>query len=409
MSVDQASRTTYTALLRTPGVAAVFTLALTLIVGTSLQIFALSVFTYARTGSAFWSSLAFAAGFLPQLVGGAGLTSLADRFGARTLMVSGAAVRAISAFVLAFGNLSPVAAIGTVALAAVWQPVPLAAQSALLTRLLTGDAYVLGRSVMNLISSGAQLLGLALGGAAVQWLGTSAAFALAGALQLVGLLAVLAIPKAASVPPGAGRWNLHETWRGNLDLLRNRQVRHLLFSWWLAPTLLVGAEALVVAYMGEREGTAAPMGLLLAAFPAGAAVGNLVVGRLVPTPLQRRATPWLFALVGLPLLPLALHPSLAMTGLCFMLASAGMAYQLGGQQAFVAAVPDVRRGLAFGLLGTGLMGGQGIGPIIAGVVANRLGAGVTMALLGGAILLAAAKFGPLPPERVVSPRKAAGH
>ena len=150
-------------------------------------------------------------------------------------------------------------------------------------------------------------------------------------------------------------------------------MRHLLFSWWLAPTLLVGAEALVVPYMGEREGTAAPIGLLLAAFPAGAAVGNLVVGRLVPTPLQRRATPWLFGLVGLPLLPLALHPSLAMTGLCFMLASAGMAHQLGGRQAFVAAVPNGRRGLAFGLLGTGLMGGQGIGPIIAGLVANRRG------------------------------------
>ena len=150
-------------------------------------------------------------------------------------------------------------------------------------------------------------------------------------------------------------------------------MRHLLFSWWLAPTLLVGVEALVVAYMGEREGTAAPIGLLLAAFPAGAAVGNLVVGRLVPTPLQRRASPWLFGLVGLPLLPLALHPSLAMTGLCFMLASAGMAHQLGGQQAFVAAVPQWPTRPRVWPARHRTQGGQGIGPIIAGLVANRRG------------------------------------
>ena len=142
-------------------------------------------------------------------------------------------------------------------------------------------------------------------------------------------------------------------------------------------------------------------GLLLAAFPAGAAVGNLVVGRLVPAPLQQRATPWLFALVGLPLLPLALHPPLAATWLCFSLSSAGMAYQLGGQRAFLAAVPEDRRSLAFGLYGTGLMGGQGIGPVLAGVTADIVGAGTTMAVLGVAILAAAARYGPLPtnPER----------
>lgn len=398
-STEGTGNVTYASLFRARGVPAVFSLALTLIVGTSLQILALSVYVYDETGSALWSTMAFAAGFLPQLLGGTFLTSLADRWPARTVLVSGSVVRAISAFVIAFGNPSPLAAIGVVGLAAVWQPVPLAAQSALLSRLLTGDGYVLGRSVMSLISSGAQLLGLALGGAAVQWLGTTTAFGLVGALQVLGLLAVLAIPSVPSGFSPEGRWRLRETWRANLDLLRNLQVRHLLLSWWLAPTLLVGAEALVVAYMGERDGSAAPTGLILAAFPAGAAVGNLLVGRFLPAPLQHRATPWLFALIGLPLLPLAWHPPLAVTGLCFALASAGMAYQLGGQRAFLAAVPEERRGVAFGLYGTGLMGGQGIGPVLAGLLANVLGAGATITALGVAILVAAARYGPLPSEQ----------
>ena len=104
MTPAKTSPATYGALLRTRGVAPVFSLALTLIVGTSLQIFALSVYVYSATGSALWSSIAFAAGFLPQLLGGTLLTSLADRFPARTLLVSGAVVRGISAFLIAFAT-----------------------------------------------------------------------------------------------------------------------------------------------------------------------------------------------------------------------------------------------------------------------------------------------------------------
>src|SRR5581483_1718627 len=117
------------------------------------------------THSALWSSTAFAAGFLPQLLGGALLTSLADRWNPRPVLLAGTAIRACSATVLAVGGLPPAAAIAVVAAVAVWQPVPSAVQSALVSRLLSGDLYVLGRSVFNLISSGAQLLGLAVGGA----------------------------------------------------------------------------------------------------------------------------------------------------------------------------------------------------------------------------------------------------
>jgi MFS family permease len=78
-------------------------------------------------------------------------------------------------------------------------------------------------------------------------------------------------------------------------------------------------------------------------------------------------------------------------------ASAGTAYQLGGQHAFLGAVPDARRGLAFGLFGTGMMGAQGIGPVLGGWLAEGIGAGATMTLLGVAVLLVAPVLGRLPP------------
>jgi predicted MFS family arabinose efflux permease len=388
---------TYSHLLHAPGVPWLFALSLANVLGHSLQIFALSVLIYRQTGSAAWSSLAFAAGFLPQLVGGASLTSLADRWPARPVLAASAALRAVVALLLALGNLSPGVAIGIVALFAMWQPVPQAVQSALVTRLLVGDLYVLGRSVFSLISSGAQLLGLALGGAVIAALGPSATFLVAAAIHLLGMLASLAISLQGTGEPPEGRWRLGETWSGNLRLLRDHAVRRILLSWWVPITLLVGAEALVVAYVGEWGGSPAQTGVFLAAFPAGAAVGDVVVGRWLSPGLRRRVVPWLYTLVGAALLPLVWYPGTIATATCFAVASAATAYQLGSQQAFLDATPVDRRGLAFGLFGTGLMVGQGLGPVVAGALADVVGSGATMTVLGTTVLVSAVFLARLPP------------
>ncbi|HEY7761954.1 MAG TPA: MFS transporter, partial [Actinomycetota bacterium] len=307
---------TYSQLLHAPGVPWLFALSLANVLGHSLQIFALSVLIYRQTGSAAWSSLAFAAGFLPQLVGGASLTSLADRWPPRPVLAASAAIRAAVVLLLALGDLSPGVAIGMVALFAMWQPVPQAVQSALVTQLLTGDLYVLGRSVFSLISSGAQLLGLALGGAVIAALGPSATFLVSAAIHLLGMPASLAIPSQGAGERPEGRWRLGETWSGNLRLLRNHAVRRILLSWWVPITLLVGAEALVVAYVGEWGGSPAQTGVFLAAFPAGAAVGDVVVGRWLSPGLRRRVVPWLYTLVGAALLPLVWYPGTIATATC---------------------------------------------------------------------------------------------
>jgi hypothetical protein len=133
--------------------------------------------------------------------------------------------------------------------------------------------------------------------------------------------------------------------------------------------------------------------------PAGAAVGDLVVGRWVSEAARRRIVPVLFVLVGVPLVPLAWGPSTPVTLALFALASAATAYQLGGQQAFLEAVPEDRRGLAFGLYGTGLMTGQGLGPVAAGGLADLVGAATTITVLGGLVLVAAPFLARLPSRR----------
>lgn len=123
-------------------------------------------------------------------------------------------------------------------------------------------------------------------------------------------------------------------------------------------------------------------GWLLATMPVGMFLGDLAVGRFCAPATRERPVRPLLLLMGLPLLPLAVHPPLILTAGPLGLASAGFAYQLGRQQAFLDAVPPPVRGLAFGQLSTGLMTGQGLGPAVSGALGGPLGAGPTMALAG---------------------------
>ena len=365
------------------------------IVATSLQMLGLSVLVYLATGSAWLSAVAYGAGFLPQVLGGVVLTSLADRLPTRPLIVTGCLIRAAVAVVLALVPVPVVAMIGLVAAAAALQPLFSAAQSALLPHILTGDRYVLGRSVLNLASAGSQLAGLGVGGVLIAALGGHRALLGAAVAQLLaGLIFAIGLPGLR--PPTtdvARRWRLGDTWRGNAQLLANPRIRAILLMWWIPPALLGGAESLVVPYVAENGAPPASAGWVLAAMPAGMFLGDLIVGRFCTPATRERLVIPLLLLMGLPLLPLVAHLPLAVTAGLLGLASAGFAYQLGRQQAFLHAVPHQAKGLAFGLNSTGIMTGQGLGPIAAGAVASSLNAGPTMALAGVAIIAAGLLLG----------------
>ncbi|MFD0327966.1 hypothetical protein ACFQZC_06295 [Streptacidiphilus monticola] len=220
------------------------------IVGDTLRITTLSVLVYADTRSALFSALAFGVGFLPQLLGSMLLGSLTDSLRPRSLITAGYLLQAAGALLLGLLRLPVVLSLTVVGTVALVSPVFNGASSRLVAETLDGDAYVLGRSLNNIASSGAQLVGLAGGGIAVAALGPRGALLVAAAIQLAVAAAIrLRLPDLPALHPADGAV-VRRSWSGNGTLLRTRPVRRLLLAQWLPSAFVASAESLVVAYAG---------------------------------------------------------------------------------------------------------------------------------------------------------------
>lgn len=355
--------------------------------GFQLEILGLSVLVYARTSSPLLSAVSFGVGFLPQLVGGALLTSLADRLRPRSAIALGLLVRGAPGLVIGILPALPVGAmLGLVAASAATSPVVSAATLGLLPELLEGERYVLGRSVFNFVMSGTQLLGLALGGVVLALVPPADLLLASGA----ALVAAAAVTRAGlhhrppRAPAGHGRrvGVVRATVHGNLALLVDPHVRGLLLAMWLPVWCVTGAESLLVAYVGASGAPASAASVVLAPLPIGMLVGNVVLGRCVREPVRRRLTLPLALATGLPLLGFALTPALGVAVVLLGLTGLALGYVLGLQQPFLDSVPVARRGQAFGLNSTGTMGGQGLTPLLFGAVATVVTVGPAIALAG---------------------------
>jgi MFS family permease len=185
-----AARTTYREVFAEPVFRTLFLSRTLAIAADTLRIVALSVLVFTSTGSALLGAIAFGVGFLPQAVGGVLLGSLSDRLAPRGLITAGYAVECAAALALALVAMPTVASLLVVAGVAVLTPAFNGASARLIADRLTGDAYVVGRSVSNVASAGAQLVGLAAGGAAVAFLGPRNALLVTAAAHLTAAFAV---------------------------------------------------------------------------------------------------------------------------------------------------------------------------------------------------------------------------
>ncbi|MFD9569525.1 MFS transporter [Streptomyces sp. NPDC059982] len=378
----------YRGLFRVGEFRAVFAAHLLSLLGVVVAEISLTVLVYRATGSALMSALTFALGFLPYALGGTLLAGLADRYPARRLLVACDLLCAACAAAMVWPG-TPVAGILVLRCAMAFvAPLFQGARSASLADILgPGEAFVLGRSLLRMVSQSAQLAGFGLGGLLLTFLAPRGAVALTAAGFLTSALLLRLGTRDRPARAAAARGPLRS---GLGVLLGDRRLRALTLLCWLPPAFAVVPEALLTPYAaGIGAGTGA-LGLLMCALPVGTIAGELAAGSLLSARTRARLTAPLAALAPLPLLAYAVRPGVPVVLAALLLSGLAHAYALDLDRMYVDAVPDELRGRAMTLLSTGLMTLQGVGMALAGAAAEFFPAHAVVtgaAVLGTAVVL----------------------
>jgi len=167
-----------------------------LAVASTMQMLALAVLIYARTGSPLLAALAYAAGSLPQVLGAMTLMAVADRVPPRRLLASWQLLRVLPVALLATGVLPAWAALVLLMAAGVGDGVADGAGYALLADVLPGQ-YVLGRSILNMADGAMQI--------ANNILPARAVMAIAGAASLLTTAVLLSRLRSSERATEPGR------------------------------------------------------------------------------------------------------------------------------------------------------------------------------------------------------------
>ena len=361
--------------------------------GDQLARVALSVLVFERTASALLTALTYALTFLPALIGGALLSGLADRMPRRRVMIAADLIRAVLLATMSIPG-TALWVVCTLLVFAVLVGSPFsAAEAALLPEILVGETFVVGTGLRTITNQLSQLGGFAFGGLAVAAIGARASLTVdALTFGVSALLITFGIRRRPA--PAAGSGGSEPSYLASIAagvrlVAQDPTLRTLLgFSWLLG--LYVVPEGVAPPYAHSLGAGAVGIGLLMAAGPAGTALGTYLFLRLIP--IGARPT-WMRALAigaGLPLMVCWLRPGIAVSILLWGLSGAATAYQIQVVAEYVRAVPDSRRAQAVGVAASGLLAAQGLGILLGGVVASRFGAA---SAIGAAGAVAAALAG----------------
>ncbi|MDT9689787.1 MFS transporter [Streptomyces sp. P9(2023)] len=367
----------YRAVFAVPEFRVVFVAHLLSLLGVVVSEIALTVLVYDLTRSPLLSALTFALGFLPYLIGGTLLAGVADRYPPRRVLVVCDLVCA-GCVALMVVPATPVAGLLLLrcAVAAV-APVFNGTRMATLADILgDGDLFVLGRSLLRIVSQSALLTGFAVGGLLLTAVPPRGAIAIT-AVTFLASAALLRLGTRKRPARGAT-----ERQRGNLALLRDRRVRALMLLFWVPPLFAVVPEALAAPYADQAGVSTAALGLLMCALPVGTIAGELFAGSALGAATRSRIVYPLVLAGVLPYLLYAVEPAAVLAGLALLLAGATGAYTLGLDAWFVAAVPEEQRGRAMTLMTAGMMTAQGVGMAAAGLAAEFLPVHLVVAATG---------------------------
>ncbi|MGX1562357.1 MFS transporter [Streptomyces sp. NPDC055506] len=364
----------YRDLFRTPEFTPFFLAASAQTVAQTMGGLALGTLVFRATESPLLSAVSMFGSSLVQVLGATFLLSAADRLPPRAALTALPLLFAAATAALALPGL-PLWALFVIVLAkGLAESVGGGVRWGLLNEILSKDGYLLGRSVLNMMSGLMQIAGYATGGALVALLSPRVSLLVAAALYLLAA-AVVRLGLTRRPSRTTGRPSVAATWRANALLWSSAPRRQVYLALWIPNGLIVGCESLYVSYAPASAGT------LFACAALGMLAGDVLVGRLVPPRLRPRLGFPLLLLLAVPYVPFLLHPRLPLAAAAVTLASVGFGASLVQQERLVALTTDALTGHALGLHSAGMLTMQGVAAALAGSVAQLTSAAVAMTLM----------------------------
>ncbi|WP_435850494.1 MFS transporter [Streptomyces uncialis] len=362
---------------------------------------ALGVLVYGATGSPLLAALSMFGQALAQVVGATVLMSAADRVPPRAALVGLAALFAVGTAVQAVPGMPVWALFVVLFVMGAAASLGGGVRYGLLNEILAREGYLLGRSVMNMVTGLMQVAGYAVGGVLITLMSPRGTLLLGAGLYL-GSAVITRFGLSERAPRVAGRASVTETWRTNRLLWSSRPRRYTYLALWVPNGLVVGCEAMFVPYDPERAGW-------LFAFAAlGMFIGDTVAGRFLPTRWRARLDSPLRLLLAVPYVVFLFGPPPALAVVAVTLASVGFASTLLLQERLMTLTPEELSGQALGLHGAGMMTAQGLAAGLAGAVAQWTSPSVAIGVMAAmsvavTVALASGLRGPVEAEPVGDP------
>ena len=360
--------------------------------GDQLARVALTVLVYDRTRSALLAAVTYAASIVPTFIGGVAMGSLADWLPRRQVMIACDLIRCLLVLIMVVPGI-PVGPLVVLLFAVTLVGAPFSsARAAVFPDVLPGDRFVLGTAVTITTNQLAQVIGFAVGGTLVGFLGVRVSLVIDAGTFMLSALIVRFWTRWRPAARGRGRIRprpLVGLLAGARLVFSRPALRAPMFFGWLA-AFYNAPEGIAAPLARSLGGGSAAVGLVLAAEAFGAMVGSIAFSRLVsPGARLRWMGPLATAACGV-LVLFAFHPRLPLA--LTILAASGVfaCFQLAAAAAFVSAAPPDQRSQAFGLAQGGMSLGQGLVMVLAGAAAEHFRPANVIVVCGAAGALAAA-------------------
>ncbi len=363
--------------------------------GTWMQTVAQSWLVWRLTRSSGLLGVVNFLGSVPVFLLGIWAGSLADRLPRRRMCLATQANAILQATLLAAitlaGAVRPWHVVVLAAMLGLTYAFEIPARQALLGDLAGEDmpnAIALNSSIVN----AARVVGPALAGAVVAWVGEGWAFAL-NAVSFVGTYYALLVMKPPPQPPARGGHREHVL-EGIAYAGRTAHVRALLGLLAVSSFFAMPYQTLMPVLTSEVLGGGARLyGGLLACAGGGALAG--AVGLLLRKGLRGlgRRVAIGSSMLGAGVVALSLSRSVVLSGMALVVVGFGFVTQMAGTNTLLQGLaPPELRGRVMGLFSTLFVGMTPFGSLVAGFVAARVGVTRTLAVAGALVLAASVVF-----------------